>query len=64
MGAEEWKYADTLEAISNDTMRLYLNSVNGQANSVFHSGMMDSTSHGTAQPDRYVYDPLDTRQLS
>ena len=61
MGAEEWKYADTLEGISNETMRLYVNSVDGQANSVFHSGIMDSTLPSTAQPDRYVYDPLDTR---
>jgi len=61
MGAEEWKYADMLEGISNETMRLYVNSVNGQANSIFHSGTMDSTLPTTAQPDRYVYDPLDTR---
>jgi len=61
MGAEEWKYADTLESISNETMSLYLNSVNGQANSIFHSGTMDSTLPSAAQPDRYVYDPLDTR---
>jgi predicted acyl esterase len=26
MGAEEWKYADSLEAISDSTKRLYLNS--------------------------------------
>jgi putative CocE/NonD family hydrolase len=61
MGADEWKYSDTLESISNETMRLYLNSVNGQANSVFHSGTMDSTLPSAAQPDQYVYDPLDTR---
>ena len=61
MGAEEWKYSDTLETISNKTMRLYLNSVDGQANDVFHSGALDSTLPSTAQPDEYVYDPLDTR---
>jgi putative CocE/NonD family hydrolase len=61
MGAEEWKYSDTLESIPNRTMRLYLNSTNGQANEVFRSGTMDSTLPSTAQPDGYVYDPLDTR---
>jgi hypothetical protein len=63
MGAEEWKYSDTLESISKETMRLYLNSTNGQASGVFHSGTMDSTLSSTAQPDRWVYDPLDTRPV-
>jgi putative CocE/NonD family hydrolase len=61
MGAEEWKYSDTLDAISNETMRLYLNSVDGQANDVFRSGVLESTLPSTAKPDEYVYDPLDTR---
>jgi len=61
MSAEEWKYSDTLESISNKTMHLYLNSANGQANDVFHSGTMDSTLPSTTQPDRWVYDPLDIR---
>lgn len=61
MGAEEWRYSDTLDAISNETMRLYLNSVDGQANDLFHSGALDSTLPSTAKPDEYVYDPLDTR---
>jgi len=61
MGSEEWKYSDTLESISNKTMHLYLNSVNGQANDLFHSGTMDSTLPSTAQPDKWTYDPLDTR---
>jgi len=61
MGAEEWKYSNTLESISKETMRLYLNSANGQASGVFHSGTMDSTLPGTPQPVRWVYDPLDTR---
>ena len=61
MGAEEWKYSDTLENISNKTMHLYLDSVNGQANDVFNSGTMNSTLPNTTHPDRWVYDPLDTR---
>jgi putative CocE/NonD family hydrolase len=61
MGAEEWKYADSLEAISDTTLRLYLSSVNGQANDVFRSGALDETAPGQCSPDQYVYDPLDTR---
>lgn len=61
MGAEEWKYADSLEAISNTTKRLYLNSTAGRANDVFYSGTLDETAPGQSQPDGYVYDPLDVR---
>ncbi len=61
MGAEEWKYAASLEDISNHTRRLYLDSTNGCANDVFHAGTMDESLPGQSQPDCYVYDPLDTR---
>jgi putative CocE/NonD family hydrolase len=61
MGAEEWKYADSLEAISNATQRLYLNSTGGHANDVFHSGTLDEAAPDRSQPDQYVYDPLDVR---
>ena len=61
MGAEEWKYADNLESVENTTLRLYLNSSHGKANNVFLSGTLEETPPGASQPDRYVYDPLDTR---
>ena len=60
-GAEEWKYADSLDSISNGTRRLYLNSANGSANDVFRSGTLDEVPPAKAQPDCYVYDPLDVR---
>jgi len=60
MGAEEWKYADSLEAIAGSTSRLYLNS-DGAANDVFRSGSLDETPPAQSAPDRFVYDPLDTR---
>jgi putative CocE/NonD family hydrolase len=60
MGAEEWKYAPRLEAISSPT-RLYLNSRGGQAGDAFHSGMLEEAPPGEAAPDRYTYDPLDVR---
>lgn len=60
-GAEEWKYAESLDSISNVTRRLYLNSTNGSANDVFHSGTLEETPPAEAQPDHSIYDPLDVR---
>jgi hypothetical protein len=60
MGRDEWKYADSLEAITNTRRRLYLGS-DGHANSVFHSGFLSEAKPGVSTADHYVYDPLDTR---
>jgi len=60
MGAEEWKYADSLEAIATNTKRLYLSS-DGAANDVFRSGSLADTSPAQSALDCYVYDPLDVR---
>jgi uncharacterized protein len=60
MGAEEWKYADSLEAISNGTLKLYLSS-NGSASDVFHSGMLLAAKANSVASDSWVYDPLDNR---
>ena len=61
VGAEEWKYADSLESISNATKTLYLGSGSG-AGDVFRSGtlMEDNTAASTGM-DSWTYDPLDTR---
>lgn len=60
-GADEWKYANSLEAISNETRRLYLVSTNGSANDVFHSGALQPEPARENSPDQYSYDPLDVR---
>ncbi len=60
MGAEEWKYADSLEVIATERKRLYLDSQNG-AQDVFHSGVLQETAPLDSQPDEYLYDPLDLR---
>jgi hypothetical protein len=60
-GADEWKYADSLDAISNATKRLYLHSSGDSANDVFHSGVLQDPPPGDSQPDQYTYDPLDLR---
>ena len=61
-GAEEWKYADSLEEIGARKRAFYLGSENGRANDAFQSGRMTETKPaGPSQPDRWAYDPLDTR---
>ena len=60
MGKEEWKYADSLEAISNAQETLYLES-NGVASDAFHSGALLEKSATGAAGDSWTYDPLDTR---
>jgi uncharacterized protein len=59
-GADEWKYADTLESIANSKRTLYLSS-NGFAGDVFHSGSLVDAAAPSSQPDHFAYDPLDTR---
>ena len=60
MGAEKWKYADSLEQITRKRQKFYLHS-NGKANNVFHSGSMNTKPGKGAETDAYVYDPLDKR---
>lgn len=59
---EQWKRADSLESIGAERRTLYLGSDGGQAGDAFHSGRLaDAKPAGAAQPDHFVYDPLDTR---
>ncbi len=60
VGAEEWKYADSLEKFAENKQKLYLSS-SGQANSVFHSGSLSPERPTQAGSDSFTYDPLDTR---
>ncbi len=60
MGADEWKYADSLETLANDKLTLYLGS-NGEAGDLFHSGWMAKDAKKGAAADTWIYDPLDTR---
>jgi putative CocE/NonD family hydrolase len=60
MGAEEWKYAESLESIWNGTMTLYLSS-NGGTPDVFHSGSLLASKPTGAPSDNWTYDPLGTR---
>jgi uncharacterized protein len=58
-GVEEWRYADSLEAVTAASNPLYLTSQEGFANDVFRSGALDSQISKSTQPDQYIYDPLD-----
>lgn len=60
MGAEEWKYADSLETLANDKLTLYLGS-SGTAGDIFHSGTLANERKPGAGADAWVYDPLDIR---
>jgi putative CocE/NonD family hydrolase len=61
VGAEEWKYADSLESISNAAKTLYLGS-NGDASDVFRSGALAEGKPGASGVmDSWTYDPLDAR---
>lgn len=59
-GAENWKYADSLETIASETRTLYLGS-NGNAETVFASGALTEKPAEGAASDKWTYDPLDTR---
>jgi len=60
-GAEQWKYADSLEAISNATKTFYLNSSGGKLD-VFRAGMLaEGKPSAAGAPDEWTYDPLDPR---
>lgn len=58
MGADRWRYADTLEDVTAEERPFYLDS-DGDATRVMASGALTPTRPGTGKPDRYVYDPRD-----
>jgi len=57
----EWKYADSFEALTANPKTFYLGSKNGDANGVFHSGIL-TERQPSAGADKFTYDPLDTRR--
>ncbi len=60
-GEEDWKYADTLEAVESERRTLFLRS-DGHADDAFRSGGLRGQKPAAAEPpDAYVYDPLDVR---
>lgn len=56
MGAERWRYAGTLDAVTAQRRPYFISSKNGAAD-VLASGSLGPTPEGG--PDRYLYDPRD-----
>jgi uncharacterized protein len=59
-GKDEWRYAESMEAIPVARRLLHLGSDGGGAIDVFHSGYLTDRRTGGRPSDSYVYDPLDT----
>jgi putative CocE/NonD family hydrolase len=59
-GAEEWKYADSLEELGRNPATYYLTSPGSGAADVFQSGSLVSAEPRATAPDEWTYDPLDT----
>ena len=57
IGADQWRYAQTLDAVTREHRSLYLSS-DGNATGVFHSGALRDSA-GSGRPDSYLYDPRD-----
>jgi len=59
MGAEKWRYADTLDAVTAQMQPYFLGS-NGSASDVLAAGSLDPVQPKAAgKPDEYLYDPRD-----
>jgi putative CocE/NonD family hydrolase len=58
MGAETWRYADTLAGVTAEQKPYFLDSTTN-ADQVLASGSMTPAAAGKGKPDHYVYDPRD-----
>jgi putative CocE/NonD family hydrolase len=58
MGAEKWRYADTLEGVTARSETLFLQSKVNPTD-VFKSGALTAEQPSRSGPDHYVYDPRD-----
>lgn len=58
MGAERWRYADTLEAITERIEPYYLRASSNPTD-LSHSGCLGPEAPPRATPSHYVYDPRD-----
>jgi len=58
-GAEKWRYADSLEAVTSKSVPFYLDSTGDAAHDMYSAGTLGSDRAGHGMPDHYVYDPGD-----
>ncbi len=60
MGADEWRYAPTLEAASSGVLQFFLA---GTPDDIFHSGYLKATPAGAEPPTVLVSDPRELPEL-
>ena len=58
MGADKWRYADELDAVTARCDPYYLSSTCNPTD-IFQAGALDSAGPGRGGPDHYRYDPRD-----
>ncbi len=58
-GAERWRYADSLEAITAESRPFFLDSVGDSAGDLFSAGSLAPARIARGAPDHYRYDPRD-----
>jgi putative CocE/NonD family hydrolase len=63
MGADAWRSAPSLEAVSDTAVSFHLASPGGDARDVFHSGRLERDPPAEADVDSYRYDPRDTAEV-
>lgn len=59
-GANEWRHADTLDAVSAETHSLFVSASPDQARDVFNSGLLVDAARPDEEAHAFVSDPLDT----
>ena len=62
-GAEQWRYAPTLEDVTTRLRPYYLSSTGNPAD-IFGTGFLEPRAPGLGEPDHYVYDPRDVSLAS
>lgn len=58
-GAERWRYADSLEAVTAESRPFYLDSIGDSAHDLYSAGNLVPARSARGAPDRYRYDPRD-----
>ena len=58
-GAERWRYADSLAAVTAEARPYYLDSEGNTARDLYNSGRLVANRKGRGRPDQYLYDPAD-----
>ena len=58
-GAERWRYADTLEAVTAESRPFFFDSGGAAARNVYAAGSLAPAREARGAPDSYRYDPRD-----